>query len=353
MKKTNKEKIAFVSILANLSLAGSKIFIGIFSHSSAVLASGIDSFSDIISSVIGFIGIKISKKPADKEHPYGHHKFEVLAGFIITLIVFVAGIGIIYDAYKKFLSPTSLNINYWTFGVMIFSVLVNEIMSRLKIYYGKKENSISLLSDGFHSRIDVYTSLAILVSLLFSKYWIYFDLFLACFIGLYIIKTSFSLGKEAVDCLLDVAASPEIENKIKEIAQNENIKIDSLKTQKKGSAISASLEISLPDSLSVKQATKISNNLREKLMNGVELLQYISIQISSHEVENNFYQPKSRQGFGWQKKGKFKDDIEEAVGKGPEGYCVCKKCGYKIKHQRKNPCATLECPHCHIKLERQ
>jgi len=101
---------------------------------------------------------------------------------------------------------------------MIFSALINEIMARLKIHFGKKENSMALLSDGFHSRIDVFTSLAVFAGLFLTEYWIYADSILAFLVGLYIIKESFSLGREAVDSLLDVSASPEIEEKIKLIA---------------------------------------------------------------------------------------------------------------------------------------
>ena len=348
-----KEKIAAISILANIVLAGGKVTIGVFSNSAAVLAEGIHSFMDIFSSAIGYIGIKISRKPEDQKHPYGHYKFEVLAGFFITLILFGTGAGIIYEAYQKFLNPSLIKIPVLAFGVMIFSALVNEIMARLKIHFGKKENSMALLSDGFHSRVDVYASVAVFIGLFLSKYWASVDSLLALFIGLYIIKQSFSLGKEAVDSLLDVSASPEIEEKIKKIAKRENIEVDYLKTQKKGSIITANLEITLANNLKVEEATKISESLREKLMKEVETLSYVAIQIKSHEVETGFYRPAFGRGFGWQRGGRFKGEAEEAAGQGPGGYCVCQKCGYKILHQRGTPCSSLKCPNCKVNLKRE
>lgn len=348
-----KEKIAVISILANIMLAGGKIIVGVFSGSAAILAEGIHSFMDIFSSAVGYIGITISKKPEDQKHPYGHYKFEVLTGTVITIILLVTGMGIIYEAYQNFLDPEKIKINYLAFGIMIFSAVVNEIMARLKIYYGKKENSISLLSDGFHSRVDVYASLAVFVGLFLTKYWVYADSLLAFLIGAYIIKKSFSLGKEAVDSLLDVSAGPEIEEKIRLAAKKENIEIDSLKTQKKGSAITVNLEITLPNNLKVEEATKISESLREKLMKEVENLSYVAIQIKSHELETGFYKPAFGRDFGWQRRGRFKGEIEEAVGQGPGGYCVCSKCGYKIPHQRGVPCSTFQCPKCKINLVRK
>jgi cation diffusion facilitator family transporter len=348
-----KEKIAVISILANIVLAGGKVTIGIISNSASVLAEGIHSLMDVFSSLISFFGIKIAKKPADKEHPYGHFKFEVLAGFLITLILLGTGLGIIYEAYQKFLNPSLIKIPILALSVMIFSAIINEIMAHLKIHFGKKENSVALISDGIHSRIDVFASIAVFAGLFLTKYWIWTDSILAFLIGLYIIKESFSIGKEAVDSLLDVSAGPEVEEKIKLIAKKENIEIDSLKTQKKGSAITANLEITLPNILKVEEATKISESLREKLMKEIENLSYVAIQIKSHEVETGFYRPVFGQGFGWQRRGRFKDKIEEAVGQGPGGYCVCSRCGYKIPHQRGIPCSTLQCPSCKVNLERK
>jgi len=347
-----KEKIAIVSILANIFLAGGKITVGFFSNSAAILVSGIDSLIDIFSSIISYAGIKISSKPADKKHPYGHYKFEVLSGVIITLIILITGIGIIYNAYQNFFEPVVIIINYLTFGVMIFSVLVNEVMSRLKIYYGKKESSVSLISDGVHSKIDVYASLAILIGLFLTKYWIYVDTILALLMGAYIIKQAFLIGREAMDSLLDVSAGEEIEKDINLIAKEQNVKINSLKTQKKGSAITANLEINLSSELNVKEATKISNNLRNKLIEAIEILKYVSIQIISHEMETGFYKPEFGKSFSWQRRGRFKDKIKEATSKGPSGYCICKKCNHKIPHQKGTPCSTLKCPICNMNLER-
>jgi len=348
-----KEKVALLSVLANFVLAGGKIAVGFFSNSAAILAEGLHSFMDIFSSAVGYIGIRISRKPEDKKHPYGYYKFEVLAGVIITLILLATGLGIMWEAYKNFLNPEKIEIGYLTFGIMIFSAAVNEAMARLKIHFGKKENSIALLSDGLHSRVDVFASLAVFVGLVLTKYWIFIDSAMAFLIGLYIIKQSFSLGKEAVDSLLDVSAGEEIEEKIKTIAKTQNIEITSLKTQKKGSAIAANLEIKLPNNLNVKEATKISNTLREKLIKGIESLQYVAIQIISHEVETGFYKPTFSRGFSWQRQGRFKGEIEAATGGGPGGYCVCSKCGYKILHESGVPCSTLECPKCKINLVRE
>jgi cation diffusion facilitator family transporter len=348
-----KEKIAIISILANVFLAGGKILIGSLSHSTAVLAEGLHSLTDIFSSIIGYFGIKFSQKPIDQKHPYGHYKVEVVSGLIITLILLATGVGIIYEAAKNISQPQVTQIDYLVFSIMIASVVINFVTSKIKIYYGKKENSLTLLSDGTHDKADVAVSVAVLIGLFLNRYWIYTDSVLAILIGLYIIKESFPLGKEAIDSLLDVSAGEEIENKIKAILEEEKVDLASLRTQKKGSTLTANLEIKLPKDLKVEEATKMSEHLRKKLMQNVPNLQYVAIQIASHEIETSFYQPKFGRGFSWKRRGKFKDQYEQATGKGPDGYCFCPKCGYKVVHQRGIPCSSLKCPHCHINLERK
>ncbi len=349
----DKEKVSVIAIIVNIVLAILKILIGLISKSSAVFAEGIHSAVDILSSALNLFGIKASKKPVDKEHPYGHYKFEVLSGLMITIILFITGVWISYKAYQRFLIPTFIEINYLALAVMAFSAFANEIMARIKIYYGKKEESISLISDGVHSRVDVITSIVVFIGLFLTPIFRYSDSLLTLLIGVYILKESFSLGKKATDSLLDVSAGEIIETKIKEIAKSENIDLSEIKTQKKGSIITANLTIKLNKSLSISEATKISKNLREKLMGSISNLCYVAIQIMSHDVEDNYYQPscvipgiKISKGVGWQRKGKFIQKLPDAKGFGPGGTCVCSKCGYKTEHKRGVPCSTMKCPKC-------
>ncbi len=355
-----KEKIAIISIFVNLILAFGKTIVGFFSNSASVLAEGIHSGMDVLSSAISLIGIKISKKPVDEKHPYGHYKFEVFSGLIITFILFLAGIWMIYEAYKGLIDPKIMSISYLALGIMLLSVILNEIMSRLKIYYGKKENSLSLLSDGVHDRIDVYTSIAVLIGIFLMPYWIYVDSILAFLIGLYILKESFELGKEATDSLLDVSAGKEVENKIKLIVEKNKIEIGKLKTQKKGSMITANIEIKLDKDIIVEKATQISEKLKRNLVNSIESLEYVVIQISTHNITNVSFEPKNidskisfGKGFKWQRKERFKNKVEGAEGKGPEGNCVCPKCKYKLKHKKGIPCSKIKCPKCKIQMERE
>lgn len=155
-------RIAAIGLLANIALAAGKIAAGLLSRSSAVLAEGLHSGMDVISSGISLVGVRASREPVDEGHPYGHYKAEVIAGLFITMIPFMTAVWIIFEATISLTSPRTPVVGIVSVGVMAISAVINKAMARLKIMYGRKHDSLSLLSDGVHSRVDVFTSLAVL-----------------------------------------------------------------------------------------------------------------------------------------------------------------------------------------------
>lgn len=342
----NKEQVSILAVLVNFILAISKIFIGFISKSSAVMAEGIHSGMDIVSSLINYIGIKISKKPIDKKHPYGYYKFEVLSGLIITIILLITSIWIIYESITSFFTIKQISITYLTLGVMAFSIIINEVMARIKIKTGEKYDSVSLIADGKHSRVDVLTSLGVLIGLFFVKYWLHIDSLIGLLIGLYIFKESMSLGSKVTDGLLDVSAGEEIENKIKTILKKQKIKLSKLKTQKSGLAIFAELKIKLNPRLKVEEASGIIKELEKNIIKKIPSIKYVVIQIESHKIKQGFYKDIFGRKAGW--KGRM-----EGKSLGPGGECICPKCGKILPHKRGTPCFKQKCPKCNSFMKRK
>jgi len=348
------EKIAIISVVANFILAAVKIGVGLLINSTAVLAEGYHSLTDIISSFIGWVGIRYSKKPSDAKHPYGYYKYEVLAGAIITLVLLIAGIDIIYEAYKSLI--LSEDVSFFppiAYYVIAGSAIVNEVMARFKIYYGKKENSFALISDGYHSRVDVYTSLGVFAGLILSRYWSYADPLIAMLIGLYVIKEAYLLGKEAIESLLDISAGEAVEKEIRDIVAGFNVKPVNIKTLKKGAVITANIEIALSKDESVAGAEALTAQIKNKLIEKIESLKYVAIQVKSYDIQSSIYKPLIGRGFGWINRGRYRGEVDQAVGMGPDGMCVCPKCGHRTTHERGFPCSTIKCPKCNTEMARK
>jgi cation diffusion facilitator family transporter len=333
-----ERRTAALGLAVNAVLAGGKIAAGLVSRSTAVLAEGLHSGMDVLASGISLIGITVSRRPEDTGHPYGHYKAEVLAGLFITIILFLTAVWIIYDAVSGFGSPRAPIVGVVSLGTMAFSALTNEVMARVKIRAGRKHDSLSLLSDGVHSRLDVFTSLAVVGGLFLTRWFVHADAVMAVLIGLYILRESFVLGRKATDSLIDASAGEEIDGRIKDIAGARQIALTGLRTQKRGPTITANLEIELPAALTIEEATRTADLLKEDLMKGIGNLRYVAVQIRSRAISTSAFQPGRGLGrrLGWPGRG--------ALRRGES--CVCQACGAETPHEMGVPCASAPCPRC-------
>jgi cation diffusion facilitator family transporter len=341
-----ERRTAALGLAVNAVLAVGKILAGLASRSTAVLAEGLHSGMDVLSSGISLIGITVSRKPEDAGHPYGHFKAEVLAGLFITIILFLTGGWIIYDAAAHLGSPRAPVVGLVSLGAMAVSALANEIMARVKIRAGRKADSLSLLSDGVHSRLDVFTSLAVVGGLFLTKWFVHADAVMAILIGLYILRESFVLGRKATDSLIDASAGEEIDGRIRDIVSARRISLSALRTQKRGPAITANLEIELAAGLTVDEATRTADSLKEDLMKEIVNLRYVAVQIRSRAISTSSFQPGPGLGrrLGW------------PAGRGASGpgeSCVCTACGAETPHERGVPCSSARCPRCGGPLTRK
>lgn len=277
------ELTSIIATLVNVVLTILKLAAGIFTGSAAMLAEAIHSGLDIFSSLITFVGIKTAQKPADPKHPYGFYRAEVLAGALVALLLGISGVWIVYEGIESYLSGETPQYSYLAIGFMVISIVANEVMARLKFKAGNEHDSISLIADAEHSRADVISSAGVLLALVLIPYLSWVDSLVAIFVGIYVVYEAFQIGKEATDSLIDVSDS-EVEQKIKEIAEKRNIKVENIKTRKIGSAVFAEMSVSLSPKLSVDQASSITKELEDVLDKEIESLKQIIISIDSHDT---------------------------------------------------------------------
>jgi cation diffusion facilitator family transporter len=274
-----KETVSVISIISNLVLGLLKIALGLAAKSSALVAEGLHSAIDVFSSAITFLGIKVAKREPTKEHPYGWARADVLSGLIVVVFLGLAGLQIIREALTKISGGEhGATINMLPLLVMTISVVINEVLARLKIKVGQKEESLALIADGKHSRVDVLSSGGVLIGLLLTQVFPIADSVTALLVGIYILYETVILGKEITENLLDVA-DPEVEEKIREIVTEQQIDLTTLKTRKIGALTFSELEISLPTETKISRADDLISELQETLISKISRLEYVVIQI--------------------------------------------------------------------------
>ncbi|KAF6601839.1 MULTISPECIES: cation diffusion facilitator family transporter [unclassified Bacillus (in: firmicutes)] len=235
----NTSKIAFLSVISNSLVVMLKIVVGIITGSVAILSEAIHSFLDLIAAFIAFISVRISKKPADTGHPYGHGKVENLSGTIETILIFAAGIWMIYECVQKLVNPAPVHLPVLGIVVMLAGALINLIVSKFVKREAEKVNSVAMKSNALHLLTDVYTSLGVAASLLVVTVteWYILDPIIGMVLAMYIIYEAFKLMKEAFPPLIDTRLSEEEEKtilKIIETFQQEFIEIHYFRTRRSG-----------------------------------------------------------------------------------------------------------------------
>ncbi|ASF29760.1 MULTISPECIES: cation diffusion facilitator family transporter [Bacillus amyloliquefaciens group] len=235
----NTSKIAFLSVISNSLVVMLKIAVGIITGSVAILSEAIHSFLDLIAAFIAFISVRISKKPADTGHPYGHGKVENLSGTIETILIFAAGIWMIYECVQKLVNPEPVHLPVLGIVVMLLGALINLIVSKLVKREAEKVNSVAMKSNALHLLTDVYTSLGVAASLLVVTLteWYILDPIIGMVLAVYIIYEAFKLMKEAFPPLIDTRLSEEEEKTILKIIDTfhqEFIEIHDFRTRRSG-----------------------------------------------------------------------------------------------------------------------
>ena len=259
--KTNvKKKIAaLVSVISNTSLIALKIIAGLISGSVSIISEALHSLADLIASFIAFFSVIKSSEPEDDDHPFGHGKYEDMAGFIEAILIILTALYILYIAIEKLVKAGPNHYFETNLGIiiMLVSTFVNFCVSKYLFYTAKKTDSIALLTDAEHLSMDVYSSFAILLGLVAVKYTgLYIlDPIFAIIVGAIILRTGLSLTKQASNNLLDGALPTKDKDSIRQILdgfKNRGLMgVKSTKTSKSGSRRIIQLVIFLPCKMSL------------------------------------------------------------------------------------------------------
>ncbi len=202
-----KKRVALLSVFAAIFLTGFKLVVGIVTGSLGILSEALHSALDMVAAVITYFSVRISDKPADKEHNYGHGKIENFSALVETILLVITCAWIIYEAVHRLTTgKTEIEVSVWSYVVVISSIVIDITRSRALSKVAKKYNSQALEADALHFSTDIWSSTVVLLGLIFAQFGIYMaDSVAALMVAMIVLFVSYRLGKKAIDVLLDKA----------------------------------------------------------------------------------------------------------------------------------------------------
>ena len=208
---------SIVGIICNLVLSIIKITVGAISGSVSILADGFNNLSDMASSVITMIGIKLANRPADKEHPFGHGRMEYLSALIVAFMVMIVGVQFIKSSVDRIMNPAPISFEIIPFILLLLSLLVKLWLSRFNKYVGEKINSSALKAASIDALGDVFTSSCVLISFVAAKFTtLPIDGYVGLVVSAAILYAGYSLVKDTISPLLGEAPDEELVKAIKQ-----------------------------------------------------------------------------------------------------------------------------------------
>ncbi len=259
----------WISIFANGLLFISKYWVGIISGSVALMADAWHSLSDSLTSIIVILGAKISSKPPDKEHPFGHGRAELIASIIIGVILGLVGFEFAKESILKLVNKEGVLYGRSAIWVMAISIVVNELLAQYAFWVGRKTGNPSLKADGWHHRSDALSSIIILTGIFFANYFWWIDGILGFIVSLLLFHAAYDIIKDGTNPLLGEKPEKDLLNNLKTIA-NESSGIDThlhhVHVHRYGDHVELTMHIRLPKEKTLQEAHAIADKIEADIL---------------------------------------------------------------------------------------
>ena len=279
-------KLSLVSVLGNAVLSGFKLFAGVTGHSSAMISDAVHSFSDVLTTLIAWVGVKISKKDSDEEHPYGHERLECIASLLLGIVLLLTGLGIGKAGLETIFSG-----NYQTLAVpgpialaaAIISIVGKEAMYWYTRHYALLIHSSAFLADAWHHRSDAFSSIGSLIGIAGAMLGFpVLDSVASVVICLFILKVSYDIIKDAVTKLLDTSCGTEYEEKLRRFIAGQNgvEGVDLLHTRMFGNKVYIDLEIEVNGDQTLREAHEVAEQVHTDVEQEFPEVKHVMIHVN-------------------------------------------------------------------------
>lgn len=277
-------KVSTITLIGNVILSVFKILIGFICGSNAIVSDGIHSASDVLSTVVVMLGVRLSSKESDKEHPYGHERFECVAAIILSVMLFLTASIIGYTAIKNlFVTNNKIHFGMLAIIIAIISIISKEAMYWYTKINADRINSNALLADAWHHRSDAFSSVGSLIGVVGFYYGYYI---LDCIAGIVICfciyKVTFDIFNDAINKMIDHACSEDFENELISLIKKQDgvLGIDDFKTRMFGNKIYVDIEIKVAGDDSLQHAHLIAHKTHDVIENIYPIVKHCNIHVN-------------------------------------------------------------------------
>lgn len=277
------------TILVNILLSAVKMAAGLIGRSGAMVSDAIHSLSDVLSSLIVILGIRMAHRDSDKEHPYGHERFECVAAIVLSGLLFITGIGIGWNGVQKVLSnsPGSLEIPHaMALAAAILSIVIKEGMYWYTRAAAKKVRSSALMADAWHHRSDALSSIGSFAGILGARLgYPILDPIASVVICIFIVKASIDIFRDAICKMTDRACDDTVLEELQEIILKQSgvLEIDLLQTRLFGDKFYVDVEIGVDGSLPLTKAHGIAHQVHDAIEQNFPLVKHCMVHVNPKE----------------------------------------------------------------------
>ena len=279
-------KVSLVSIFGNIMLSLFKLLAGIFAHSTAMISDAVHSASDVFSSIIVIVGVKMAAQDADNDHPYGHERMESVAAIVLAVVLFVTGLFIGHVAIENI---SAGNVSEKSIpGILALVAAIVSIVTKEGMYwytraYAKKIGSDALMADAWHHRSDAMSSVGAMVGIYGARMGLWWaDSAASLVISLFIVKAAYDIFKNAIDKMIDKACDLKFEDEMRTLilSQEGVIRVDLLHTRMFGNKIYVDLEIAADGNKTLNETHAIAQNIHDLLEAKYTNIKHIMIHVN-------------------------------------------------------------------------
>ena len=279
-------QVSMVSILVNVGLALGKLAAGVLASSGAMISDAVHSASDVFSTFVVIIGIRLSGKKADAEHPYGHERMECVAAIVLAVVLAITGLEIGAAGMKKILGGRYEELTIpgvLALAAAFVSILIKEWMYWYTRFYAKKINSPALMADAWHHRSDSLSSVGAFIGVLGARLGFpVMDALASVVICVFILKAAYDIFKDAIDKMVDKACDKEMEEELKElVAAQPGVRgVDTLRTRTFGNKIYVDVEILADGDLSLNESHAIAEQVHDVIEDRFKEVKHIMVHVN-------------------------------------------------------------------------